>query len=53
MHQRSWLAKRALGSTLRSIAMAAPCSVLVVPDVDEHGGRRLPEPPALHSMGQE
>lgn len=53
MHQRSWLAKRAFGSTVRSVALAAPCSVLVVPDVDEHPKRHLPsEPPPLPSMGQ-
>ena len=53
MHQRSWLAKRALGSTVRSVALAASCPVLVVPDVDEHVGPSDPhEPPRLHSMGQ-
>lgn len=51
MHQRSWLAKRALGSTVRSVALAAHCSVLVVPDIDQPAGR--PEPPPLRSMGQE
>ena len=39
LHQRSWLAKRVLGSTARDVAPAAPCSVLVVPDVDPHGRR--------------
>jgi nucleotide-binding universal stress UspA family protein len=54
MHQRSWLAKRALGSTVRSVAMAAPCSLLVVPDVDDRAKPRLAnEPPPLRSLGQE
>jgi nucleotide-binding universal stress UspA family protein len=54
MHQRSWLAKRALGSTVRSVVLAAPCSVLVVQDVDEHVKRHPPhEAPPLRSMGQE
>ncbi|MFZ2013403.1 MAG: universal stress protein [Nocardioides sp.] len=54
MHQRSWLAKRALGSTVRSVALAAPCPVLVVPDVDEHvRWSETHEAPRLHSMGQE
>ncbi|MGA8246037.1 MAG: universal stress protein [Nocardioides sp.] len=53
MHQRSWLAKRALGSTVRSVALAALCPVLVVPDVDEHERYTHPhEAPRLHSMGQ-
>ena len=54
MHQRSWLAKRAFGSTIRSVALAAACSVLVVPDVDERTKWQLSsEPPPLRSMGQE
>ncbi len=52
MHQRSWLAKRALGSTVRSVALAAPCSVLVVPDIDDPAKPDLREPPPLPSMGQ-
>lgn len=35
LHQRPLLAKRLLGSTIQSIALAALCPVLVVPDVDE------------------
>ncbi|MEP7034455.1 MAG: universal stress protein [Dermatophilaceae bacterium] len=34
LHQRSWVAKRALGSTALSVVLGAPCPVLVVPDVD-------------------
>ncbi len=53
LHQRSWLAKRAFSSTVRSVVLAAPCSVLVVPDVDEHvRSHPAPEPPPLRSMGQ-
>lgn len=37
LHQRSWLAKRVLGSTAREVVLAAPCPVLVVPDVDQAG----------------
>jgi nucleotide-binding universal stress UspA family protein len=55
LHQRSWLAKRVLGSTARSVVLGAPCAVLVVPDIDE----RTKEPaaaeadaPPLPSMGQ-
>jgi nucleotide-binding universal stress UspA family protein len=51
MHQRSWLAKRALGSTVRSVALAAHCPVLVVPDVDEPA--EPPKAPPLRSLGQE
>lgn len=54
LHQRSWLAKRALGSTVRSVVLAAPCPVLVVPDVDvPTRGHLGGGPPPLHSMGQE
>jgi hypothetical protein len=53
LHQRSWIAKRVLGSTARSIVLAAPCPVLIVPDIDQHsqGGRSADAPP-LSSMGQ-
>jgi nucleotide-binding universal stress UspA family protein len=54
LHQRSWLAKRAFSSTVRSVVLAAPCSVLVVPDVDEHmRTHQTPDPPPLRFMGQE
>jgi nucleotide-binding universal stress UspA family protein len=53
MHQRSWLAKRVLGSTVRSVALGAPCSMLVVPDVDQHAERHAShEALPLRSMGQ-
>jgi nucleotide-binding universal stress UspA family protein len=53
MHQRSWLAKRLLGSTVRSVALGAMCPVLVVPDVDEHVRSSEPhEAPRLPGMGQ-
>jgi nucleotide-binding universal stress UspA family protein len=53
LHQRPWIARELLGSTARSIVLAAPCPVLIVPDVDE----RKPlledvQPPPLRSMGQ-
>lgn len=53
LHQRSWIAKRVLGSTARSIVLAAPCPVLIVPDVDHHSqeGPAAGAPP-LPSMGQ-
>lgn len=35
LHQRSWIARQLLGSTVRSVVLAASCPVLVVPDVDE------------------
>lgn len=35
LHQRSWIARRVLGSTTQSVVLAAPCPVLVVPDIDE------------------
>jgi nucleotide-binding universal stress UspA family protein len=55
LHQRSWIAKRVLGSTARSVVLAAPCAVLVVPDIDQHN--REPrsadvDAPPLRSMGQ-
>ncbi len=55
LHQRSWLAKRALGSTARSVVLGAACPVLIVPDIDQHG--RPPrsmdiEAPVLRSAGQ-
>jgi nucleotide-binding universal stress UspA family protein len=54
LHQRSALAKRALASTIRSVVLAAPCPVLVVPDVDDHPKRQpWTEPPPLRFMGQE
>jgi nucleotide-binding universal stress UspA family protein len=34
LHQRSWIAKRLLGSTAQSVVLGAPCPVLVVPDID-------------------
>lgn len=37
LHQRSWFAKRVLGSTARSVVLGAPCAVLIVPDVDQPG----------------
>jgi nucleotide-binding universal stress UspA family protein len=55
LHQRSWIAKRLLGSTAQSVVLGAPCPVLVVPDVDRRGGST---PPAgagaqpLRFMGQ-
>jgi nucleotide-binding universal stress UspA family protein len=36
LHQRSWIAKRVLGSTARSVVLAATCPVLIVPDIDQH-----------------
>jgi nucleotide-binding universal stress UspA family protein len=55
LHQRSWIARRMLGSTAQAVVLAAPCPVLVVPDVDQHaGGPRAKEAdaPPLRSMGQ-
>lgn len=55
LHQRSWIAKRVLGSTARSVVLAAPCPVLIVPDVDEQKRERLfgdAAAPPLRSMGQ-
>ncbi len=56
LHQRSWLAKRALGSTARSVVLGASCPVLVVPDVDQRAASREPseviQAPPLPFMGQ-
>jgi nucleotide-binding universal stress UspA family protein len=55
LHQRSWLAKRVLGSTARSVVLAAPCAVLVVPDIDQHNKEPRSanvDAPPLRSMGQ-
>ncbi len=55
LHQRSWIAKRVLGSTAQSVVLAAPCPVLVVPDIDEQGkGSRSAgyEAHPLRFMGQ-
>jgi nucleotide-binding universal stress UspA family protein len=55
MHQRSWIARRVLGSTAQAVVLAAPCPVLVVPDVDQHGDRPHltdVDAPPLRSMGQ-
>ena len=56
LHQRSWIAKRTLGSTARSVVLGgAPCPVLIVPDIDSHTEERRPadiEAPPLRSMGQ-
>jgi nucleotide-binding universal stress UspA family protein len=55
LHQRSWIARRVLGSTARSVVLNAPCPVLIVPDIDEHAKERLSEEadaPPLESMGQ-
>jgi nucleotide-binding universal stress UspA family protein len=34
MHQRQWIAQELLGSTARSVVLAAPCPILIVPDID-------------------
>lgn len=55
LHQRSWIAKRVLGSTARSVVLAAPCAVLVVPDIDQRDRESLSADaaaPPLRSMGQ-
>jgi nucleotide-binding universal stress UspA family protein len=55
LHQRWWLARRVLGSTARSVVLAAPCPVLVVPDVDQDSKERQSEEadaPPLTSLGQ-
>jgi nucleotide-binding universal stress UspA family protein len=55
LHQRSWIAKRVLGSTARSVVLTAPCPVLIVPDIDQ---RETESPlkdvaaPPLRFMGQ-
>ncbi len=55
LHHRSWIVKRVIGSTAQSVVLAAPCAVLIVPDIDERSKERLPadvEAPPLPSMGQ-
>jgi nucleotide-binding universal stress UspA family protein len=55
LHQRSWIAKRVIGSTARSVVLAAPCPVLVVPDIDQRSKQSLSadvDAPPLRSMGQ-
>ncbi|HEY7047044.1 MAG TPA: universal stress protein [Jatrophihabitantaceae bacterium] len=55
LHQRSWIARRVLGSTAQAVVLAAPCPVLVVPDVDETGDQPTTadtDAPPLRSMGQ-
>lgn len=55
LHQRSLIARRVLGSTAQAVALAAPCPVLVVPDVDEPDDRPSSADvgaPPLPSMGQ-
>ena len=55
LHQRSRIVKRVIGSTAQSVVLAAPCAVLIVPDVDEPSRERLAaavEAPPLPSMGQ-
>jgi len=56
LHQRSWIAKRALGSTARSVVLGgAPCPVLIVPDIDHRGEKQASaaiDVPRLRSMGQ-
>ena len=34
LHRRSWVAGSSLGTTTRSIVLAAPCPVLIVPEVE-------------------
>lgn len=53
MHQRLWMARELLGTTARSVLLAAPCPVLIVPDIDP----RRPvsgdgDAPPLRSMSQ-
>ena len=53
MHQRVWIARELLGTTARSVLLAAPCPVLIVPDIDP----RRPvsgdgDAPPLRSAGQ-
>ena len=55
LHHRSWIAKRMLGSTARSVVLAASCPVLIVPDIDRGSTQRLSadaDAPPLRSMGQ-
>ncbi len=56
LHQRSWFARRVLGSTAQSVVLGAPCPVLVVPDVDQSTGPAPSEgfeAPPLRFMGQD
>jgi universal stress protein family protein len=53
MHQRLWIGRQLLGSTAMSVVLAAPCPVLIVPDIDP----RRPvsgdgDAPPLRSVGQ-
>ena len=53
MHQRLWIGRQLLGSTAMSVVLAAPCPVLIVPDIDP----RKPvsgdgDAPPLRSVGQ-
>jgi nucleotide-binding universal stress UspA family protein len=55
LHQRPLIAKRVLGSTAQAVVLAAPCPVLIVPDVDQPGERPAAAEagaPPLRSMGQ-
>lgn len=55
LHQRSWIARRVLGSTAQSVVLAAPCPLLIVPDIDQHNKEGLSadvDAPPLRSMGQ-
>jgi nucleotide-binding universal stress UspA family protein len=53
LHQRPWIARELLGSTVRSIVLATPCPVLVVPDIDELKSLfEDVQAPPLRSMGQ-
>jgi nucleotide-binding universal stress UspA family protein len=53
LHQRRRIARELLGSTTRSVVLAAPCPVLIVPDVDKHKPMFGDvDAPPLRSMGQ-
>jgi nucleotide-binding universal stress UspA family protein len=53
LHQRPRIARELLGSTTRSVVLAGPCPVLIVPDVDERKPRyEHVQAPPLRSMGQ-
>lgn len=55
LHQRSWIARRVLGSTAQAVVLGAPCPVVVVPDVDRTEDRPSSaevDAPPLRSMGQ-
>ncbi len=55
LHQRSWIAKRALGSTARSVVLGAACPVLIVPDIDQRSKQPRStdiEAPLWQSTGQ-